>query len=748
MKRSARFMVLALLAAAGQTLAADVAVSNYSWLQIPDGIVAGVGNPSTPFNTSGYTGHLSVEHFRWGGRCWIPDGTLTADGAGDYWAAIQLDQPRNVKQIRLQYWTGEGAQIRRFRIEGSADGTSFVSIGLYQYDDFTVGDSVVLTIPVTNDTYRVVRVRMNGTTSQPGNPDYLPGTSPGSRGGPGFWLVEPFGDGTVADSKVNYANQPVFSTTTTCGSGLTFSWNAFNNGTLEDGNRVGEQMPWASGRYFQLDLGTARRIFRSILVSDDDWGAATATFSYSTDGSTFVPVTDLSLPIIRASRDRGALEYTFTPVEARYWRVTGATGSGYTLFNQWMLYQTINHPPVAIATNITVYVGVNGAQIGPDDVDAGSYDPDDDPITRTVDPETFSYLDMEQGTATVTFTVSDGEMQSSTNITVTLLLDPALEGRVPVSNYNWLQLRPDRVTASVGLIGGTEIWAGYGATADIRWGNHVWIPSGGNGYGTYGGASNYYAAVTLDQRRHVSRVDVQWWAYEGTSLTRYYVDGSINGTEWAQIGSFNSGSARTGVFRDSVTVTAGEYLCVRVRIMAGDYAYGSVNRGGPGVFSIEPVGFGSLPAAEVNWAHKGNFLTTVANNALDSYGVLYNDGRFFDGDGDRVGTISRDFGPTSYIQIDLGALRWIDTVVILWDGWYWASTFKVRWSANGTDFQEVPRPVGPSLANGRSILTFRSVQARYVRLTDCVGTPHALFNQMLVLGGLPPPPVGSVVLVR
>lgn len=670
-------LVWALLAWVGTAYAADVGVSNYSWLQIPDGIVAGVGNPAAPFNTSGYTGHMSLEHYRWGGRCWIPNGTLTANGAGDYWAAIQLDKPRNVKQIRLQYWAGEGAQVRRFRLEGSADGTTFASIGLYEYGNFTVGDGVVLTISVTNDTYQVVRVRMNGTTSQPGDPDYLPGTNPGSRGGPGFTLIEPFGDDDVADNKVNYANKPVFATTATCGSGLEFVWTEFNNGTLEDFNRVGEQMPWGDGRYFQLDLGAARRIYRSILVSDDGWGAATAAFAYSTDGTSFVPVSGLSTPIIRASQASGALEYTFTPTEARYWRVTGATGSSYTLFNQWMLYQTLNHPPVAIATNITVYVGANGAQIVPDDMDAGSYDPDGDPITRTVAPETFSYLDLEQGTATVTFTVSDGEIQSSTNITVTLLLDPVLEGRVPVNNYNWLQLRPNRVTASVGLVDGPAIASGHGTPADFRWSNHVWIPAGDAG-GTRGGTSNYCAIVTLDQPRGVSRVDVQWWANEGTSLTGYYVDGSTNGADWSQIGTLNTGAPRTGTFRDNVPVTVGEYLSVRVRIMSGDYVYGNAGRGGPGIYSIEPVGNGSLPAEEVNWANKGNFLTTVANNALDSNGVLYNDGRFYEGDADRVGTVSRSFGPTSYAQIDLGTLRWIDTVVILWDNVYFGSTFKVR----------------------------------------------------------------------
>ena len=335
--RRAAVAVSFVLAAAAAVRADVVAVTNYSWLQIPDGIVAGVGKPSNPFNTNGWTGFGTPECYRWGKNPWIPSGTLTGGGTDDYWAAIQLDEPREVHTVSAQFWASEGAQLRRFKVEGSSNGTTFAQIGAYDYGSFVINPPDQ-TLAVTSGVYRVVRIRMNGTASQPGDPDYLPGTSdPPNRGGPGVGLLEPFGTGEADYRKVNVVNAAQFGTVGSCSAALELKWTGFNNGTLADGNRVGEQMPWAAGEYFQIDLGAPRLVDRSILVGDDDWGALTAAFAYSTDGASFQAVSGLSAPIVHVGQAL-ATEYTFTPAMARYWRVTDATASSYALFNQWMLY--------------------------------------------------------------------------------------------------------------------------------------------------------------------------------------------------------------------------------------------------------------------------------------------------------------------------------------------------------------------------------------------------------------------------
>ena len=74
-------------------------------------------------------------------------------------------------------------------------------------------------------------------------------------------------------------------------------------------------------------------------------------------------------------------------------------------------------------------------------------------------------------------------------------------------------------------------------------------------------------------------------------------------------------------------MTDGEYLGIRVRMNAGGYAYGSSGRGGPGFWTIEPCGDGTLTDAEVNWANKPNFSTVATVFHMTQDGATrFNDG--------------------------------------------------------------------------------------------------------------------------
>ncbi len=83
-----------------------------------------------------------------------------------------------------------------------------------------------------------------------------------------------------------------------------------------------------------------------------------------------------------------------------------------------------NEAPVAICQDITVTLDENGeAAIAADDVDGGSYDPDGDDITLSVDVNSFDCDDL--GDNTVTLTVDDGELTDSCQATVTVVDDTA-----------------------------------------------------------------------------------------------------------------------------------------------------------------------------------------------------------------------------------------------------------------------------------------------------------------------------------
>lgn len=68
-----------------------------------------------------------------------------------------------------------------------------------------------------------------------------------------------------------------------------------------------------------------------------------------------------------------------------------------------------NQPPVAVAKDITVTLDAHGeATIAPEDVDDGSYDPDNDPIALALDLTSFTCDDLGQNLVTLTVTDDEG----------------------------------------------------------------------------------------------------------------------------------------------------------------------------------------------------------------------------------------------------------------------------------------------------------------------------------------------------
>ena len=309
-------------------------VTNYNWLQLPAGQVTTSVGGSSGNTTNGYG---EPDYFRWGEHVWIPSGAMTQNGAGDYWATLTFDRKYPVSSVRVQWWIAENTGLRKFTIQGSADGSSFSEIGSHDYGSMRLsGTRFYYDVNVSSGNYKAIRVHMKAG-------DYQCSTSnPSGRGGPGIYAIEPIGSGSLPFNEVNWANKPTFSTLSSIGGFVSpdFIGQRFNDGWLYDDEtvRTGKNGgDWLANQYAQIDLGSQRNINKSVVVWDADWYGTSYDISYSNDGTTFTPVTNKSTAVSRVSNS--ALEYTFTTANARYWRITNcASTTGHRLLNQIMFY--------------------------------------------------------------------------------------------------------------------------------------------------------------------------------------------------------------------------------------------------------------------------------------------------------------------------------------------------------------------------------------------------------------------------
>jgi len=360
-------------------------------------------------------------------------------------------------------------------------------------------------------------------------------------------------------------------------------------------------------------------------------------------------------------------------------------------------------------------------------------------------------------------------------IGLVLALGPAAtwSGAAPVAvtDYSWLQLAPDAVTPLVGGAALVGSYSAHGSIGDFRWGNFVWVP---NSQLTGDGQAQYWAAVQLDQPRSITTVRVEPWASGSQSLTRFYVDGSNDGTSWTNIGVHDYGSPQTNPYAGPVTVdvTDGTWQYVRVRFEPGDYTGTPGGYGGPGLYMIDPRGDDLLGAGDrVNYAERANFSTTLTVNLQNTGGSRtdrrtgnpagYTEATFRD-NGANTG-MNDDMVTGDYYQIALGELREIDSVLLLSAGYYAPQSFSVQVSTDGTNFTLVTAGLsGPNLYPltgyiGAVEYTFDPVQATHVRITDIVRRPGAggyfLLSNILVNGTVPeelapiPEPASAALLV-
>ena len=305
-------------------------VTNYNWLQLPAASVTTFVGSSAANSGNGYG---EPNDFRWGDWTWIPNVALTTSGTIDYWAGVTLPRPLPVSTVKVQFWLNSGHKLKKFYLQGSADGSSFSDIGFYDWGTLQSSARLLRDVAVTAGNYKAVRVLIKAG-------DYSSDLSNGYAG-PGIIAIEPAGNGAITFEEINWANKPTFNTVTSNSAGLGFNGLRYNDGYLfdDEGARTGRNSGnWIAGEYAQIDLTAARNVNRIVVVWDNTYRATSFEVSYSNDGTTFTTVSNKSAIINYTST--GADAYTFTTTSARYWRVTMCVGSGYMLLNQIMLYGT------------------------------------------------------------------------------------------------------------------------------------------------------------------------------------------------------------------------------------------------------------------------------------------------------------------------------------------------------------------------------------------------------------------------
>ncbi len=661
---------------------ADVAVSNYNWLQLKPGrVTAFVGGASMNLRNPSITGYVE-QAVRWSAKAWIPDTNINAVATADYWGGLQFDKARQVTNVAVELWfNSTTVGVRKFYVDGypltGPQAGTWVEIGNHDFGSMlTATDYRRQAVTVTTGEYQKIRVRFAAGDYQR-DPTYA---------GPGIWGIEPIGNGTLADDEVNWANKPNFGTVAS-NNGLDYNGLGYVDGLFNDGDnstRTGDNGSWESGDYAQIDLGQARRIGMAVIVPQSAHVPSTFKVQYSTDGTSYQAVTNTS-PIIRHSvmpnNVVGGLVMSFDPVSARYWRITDLVViSTHTIFNEVLLFD-----------------------------------------------------------------------------------QPTPEKQVDVIDYNWLQLKPQHCTASVGSSGtsGSTVTQ-YGNIDNFRWSRKMWAP---HNHLTSSGASDYWAMLEFDEDRQVHRVSVDlWFQAADVGVRKFYIDGyptqGAQANTWVELGAYDFGSMQVNQERRTVPVTlpggTDRVRKLRVRFMAGDYLR-NATYGGPGLWTIEPYGHGSVAPWDANWANTPNFATVPTVYGLDHAGTGYTDGVLSDGKTTRTGD-NGSWESGDYAQFNLGVARQIGRAVLVWNSTWFAQSFAVQYSTDGVNYSYAANPqtvihhCTDSDAQGRGAaeLSFDPIVARYWRVVDLGGSqPYMIFDQAMLYGEPPPqPPRGTVILMR
>jgi glucose/arabinose dehydrogenase len=210
--------------------------------------------------------------------------------------------------------------------------------------------------------------------------------------------------------------------------------------------------------------------------------------------------------------------------------------------------------------------------------------------------------------------------------------------------------------------------------------------------------------VDLGGAQQVNKVTINW---EAAYASQYKIQTSTDGTNFTTQATVNN--TASGVKTTTFATVSARY----VRILG-------VTRGTPyGISFWEAQVFGpgsTPPPGQVEYAQGKTATASSQENANYPPKNAV--------DGNAATRWSSLFQDNQWWQVDLGAAKTIDTVVLNWEAAY-ASQYKIQTSTDGTTF--TTQATVSNTAAGVKSTTFPAVSARYVRILGVTrGTPYGI----------------------
>ena len=235
----------------------------------------------------------------------------SANSAFPQWFLVDLGAVYDVSRVVLKVPPGWGARTQTATVQGSVDGTSYVTVttsAAYVFDPATA-NTVTVSFPTVRTRY--VRVTFTANTGWPAAQ---------------LSQIEVYG---AAAPPTPPPNTDLARGRPATESGHTQGYVAANV-TDGDANSYWESANNAFPQWVQVDLGSAAPVGRVVLKLPASWGTRTQTLSIqgSTDGTAF---TTLSASAGRAFNPSGGNQVTvsFTAASTRYLRVTVSGNSAW-----------------------------------------------------------------------------------------------------------------------------------------------------------------------------------------------------------------------------------------------------------------------------------------------------------------------------------------------------------------------------------------------------------------------------------
>ena len=603
---------------------------------------------------------------------------------GQYWQ-VDLGGSQSVDTVTINW---EAAYASQFKVSTSTDGTNFTTAA-----DVAGTGAGPQTVSFSARAARYVRIT---------------GTTRATPWGISFWDANVYGPASAPTSDLAL-NQPASSSSSE------------DPSTLGPANAVDGlsttrfSSAFVDGEWWQVDLGSAKTVNTMTI----NWEAAYASqyrISTSTDGMTFTTAADV------AGTGAGPQTTAFTPVSARYVRITGTTRAtpwGMSFWDVNIYGPAGNSPPTAVASATPT----SGA--APLDVafkGDGSSDPNGDPLTYDWDfgdgsphavTANTTHRYSAAGTFTARLTVNDGRGGTdSKTVAITVGAPPTVTLTSPTNGSTY------RDGQAVSLTGSAKNSQGGDLTGTaLDW--HVILHHSTHIHdlGHFSGSPTSFTPLTSHDAD--SYYDVTLTATDANGLSASKTV-SIN----PETVSFTLASVPTGApisyagVNQTAPYTTNAAIGFATTITAANqfvsggvtYQFVSWSDGGAAAHNITIPATNTTLTATYQAIREDKALGRATSaSSVEGTGLEANKAV----DGNSATRWSSKFLNSQWWQVDLGRARSVDTVTLNWEAAY-ASRYQIRTSTDGSTFTTAADVT--ITAPGVKTTQFAARSARYVRI--------------------------------